>query len=84
MKITRPVGATIGYDVCKAAIINQLRFRGIRTLILSGERDEESPGRAKYAIFEPDSSDRRNGKKIFAMWTASAPSEIGKKNKFGR
>lgn len=51
-------------DVCKAAIINQPRFRGIRTLILSGERGEESPARAKYAIIEPDSSDRRNGKKI--------------------
>lgn len=31
-------------DVCKAVIINQPQFRGIRTLILSGVRGEKSPG----------------------------------------
>jgi len=49
-------------DVCSAAIRNQERFRGIRTLVLSGERGEESPQRAKYPIFEPDRADLRNGK----------------------
>lgn len=51
-------------DVCSAAIINQPRFRGIRTLILSGERGEESAARAKYPIFEPDRADLRNGKQF--------------------
>lgn len=36
----------------------------IRTLVLSGERGEESKQRAGYAILEPDKSDLRNGKKI--------------------
>lgn len=49
--------------VCSIAIVNQTRFRGIRTLVLSGERGEESPQRAKYAIWEKDRADRRNGKK---------------------
>lgn len=49
-------------DVCSAAIRNQERFKGIRTLVLSGERGEESPQRAKYSIFEPDRADLRNGK----------------------
>lgn len=52
-------------DVCSTAIINQERFRGIRTLVLSGERAEESPQRAKYAVFEPDRADLRNGKTYF-------------------
>lgn len=52
-------------DVCSSAIINQERFRGIRTLVLSGERAEESPQRAKYAVFEPDRADLRNGKTYF-------------------
>lgn len=51
-------------DVCAAAIRNQERFNGIRTLVLSGERGEESKQRAGYAILEPDKSDLRNGKKI--------------------
>lgn len=51
-------------DVCSAAIINQPRFRGIRTLILSGERGEESAARAKYPVFEPDRADLRNGKQF--------------------
>lgn len=44
-------------DVCLSTIINQKRFRDIRTLVLSGERGEESAARAKYNIFEPDRAD---------------------------
>ena len=33
--------------------------------MLSGERGEESPQRAKYAVFEPDKADLRNGKSFF-------------------
>jgi hypothetical protein len=51
-------------DVCEAAIRNQPEiFDGARTLIVSGERAEESPGRARYKPFEPDHVDRRNGKR---------------------
>jgi hypothetical protein len=49
-------------DVCTASINNQARFNGKRTLVISGERAEESPARAKYKTFEPDRADNRNGK----------------------
>ena len=50
-------------DVGKTALINQLRFQGKRTLVLSGERAQESVARRNYAFFEADKSDNRNGKK---------------------
>lgn len=47
---------------CMAALIRaQDRFLGRRTLILTGERAEESTARAHYATFEPDRTDTRNG-----------------------
>jgi 3'-phosphoadenosine 5'-phosphosulfate sulfotransferase (PAPS reductase)/FAD synthetase len=49
-------------DVSAAVVRNDPRFAGKRTLIVTGERAEESPGRAKYATFEPHRADRRNGK----------------------
>ena len=36
-----------------AALRNQERFTGKRTLFISGERAEESPARARYKTFEP-------------------------------
>lgn len=54
--------AYLKIDVCATAIRHQERFQGIRTLVLSGERGEESPQRAKYAILEPDKTDLRNGR----------------------
>lgn len=59
---TRWCSSYLKIDVCSAAIVHQPRFQGIRTLILSGERGEESPQRAKYAIWEPDRADLRNGR----------------------
>lgn len=70
-------------DVCSLAIINQQRFRGIRTLVLSGERGEESAARAKYNIFEPDRADLRNGRQFTGMSIDSVLSGIGKNNKCG-
>lgn len=55
--------AYLKIDVCKTAICNQDRFKGVRVLVLSGERGEESPQRAKYEILERDKSDLRDGKK---------------------
>lgn len=54
--------AYLKIDVCAAAIRNQERFAGRRTLIVSGERAEESSARAKYAAFEADRTDRRDGR----------------------
>lgn len=54
--------AYLKIDVCSMAINNQDRFKNKRTLVLSGERAEESPSRAKYNVFEPDRTDNRDGK----------------------
>lgn len=56
--------AYLKIDVCTAAINNQERFRNKRTLVITGERAEESKARANYKTFEPDRSDNRNGKRI--------------------
>ena len=56
--------AYLKIDVCTMAINNQPRFIGKKTLVVSGERAEESPQRAKYKIFEPDRADNRDGKRI--------------------
>lgn len=48
-------------DVGAAVIRNQDRFLGRRLLVVTGERAEESPARARYAGFEPHRSDTRDG-----------------------
>lgn len=62
---TRWCSSYLKIDVCSIAIINQPRFRNCRTLVLAGERGEESANRAKYAVFEPDRTDLRNGKNYY-------------------
>jgi len=59
--------SSLKIDVCTMAIRNQEKFRGIRTLVLSGERGEESAQRAGYAIWETDKSDLRNGQKYWRL-----------------
>lgn len=54
--------AYLKIDVGTSAIRNQERFNGKKTLVVSGERGEESKARAGYAQFEPDRADNRNGK----------------------
>ncbi len=56
--------AYLKIDVCTAAINNQKRFLGKRTLVITGERAEESAARANYSTFEPHRSDNRNGKRV--------------------
>jgi 3'-phosphoadenosine 5'-phosphosulfate sulfotransferase (PAPS reductase)/FAD synthetase len=46
--------AKLKIDVCDSALANQPRFKGKRTLVISGERAQESAARARYAEFEPD------------------------------
>jgi len=55
--------AYLKIDICSTAIRNQARFDNKRTLVISGERAEESAARAKYKQFEPDRADNRDGKK---------------------
>ena len=45
--------AYLKIDVMAIAIRNQPRFKGQRTLVVTGERAEESSARAKYAALEP-------------------------------
>lgn len=54
--------AYLKIDVGTTAIRNQARFDGKKTLVVSGERGEESKARASYAIFEVDRADNRDGK----------------------
>lgn len=54
--------SSLKIDVGAIAIRNQERFNHSRTLTISGERAEESPARSKYSEFEPDRTDRRNGR----------------------
>lgn len=56
--------AYLKIDVLAVAIRNQDRFNGLRTLVITGERGEESSARAKYEEFEPHRADLRNGAKV--------------------
>jgi 3'-phosphoadenosine 5'-phosphosulfate sulfotransferase (PAPS reductase)/FAD synthetase len=47
--------------VARIAISNQVRFHNAQTLVVSGERAQESTNRARYKIFEIDHTDARNG-----------------------
>ena len=71
-------------DVCAAAIRNQDRFIGKRVLVVTGERAEESPGRAKYETFETDRADLRDGKRRPATSTTGAPFTGGPRSASGR
>lgn len=61
---TRWCSAYLKIDVATAAIINQERFQNSKTLVITGERGEESPNRARYEMYEPDRSDNRNGSRV--------------------
>lgn len=50
-------------DVLAALIRNSPRFAGKRTLVLTGERAQESASRARYATFEAHRSDLREGRR---------------------
>lgn len=49
-------------DVFDRLLRNEARFRFAKTLVVTGERAEESTARAKYKPFEPHRADRRRGK----------------------
>lgn len=54
--------AYLKIDVAARAITSQDRFNHSRTLFITGERAEESTGRAHYATHEPHRTDRRSGR----------------------
>ncbi len=56
--------AYLKIDVAARAITNQARFTGKRTLFITGERAEESPGRARYATFERHRTDKRDSPRL--------------------
>lgn len=56
--------AYLKIDVGAALIVNQDRFRSGRTLVVTGERAEESSARAKYLEHEPHRTDRRHGTRV--------------------
>lgn len=60
--------AYLKIDPCSKAIANQERFMGKRTLVVSGERAEESPGRARYEVFEPDRTNLESGRRRVDRW----------------
>jgi len=55
--------AYLKVDVCAAAIRGDERFRNKRTLIVTGERAQESKARSKYKIFERNRS-HSQGKRV--------------------
>lgn len=58
---TRWCSAYVKIDVMDRAICGQARFETGRTLVVTGERAEESSNRARYSTFEPHRADTRNG-----------------------
>lgn len=65
--------AYLKIDVLAAVIRNSGRFQRSRTLVLTGERAEESPARAKYQTFEPHRSDLRDGARNWRVVDAWRP-----------
>lgn len=55
--------AYLKVDVAEKMVTHQDRFLGKRTLIVTGERAQESTNRARYEPFEIDRADRRNGQR---------------------
>lgn len=62
--LQRWCSAVAKIDNADFALRHQMRFYDGKTLFVTGERAQESPGRAKYAIFEPHRADNRGGRKI--------------------
>lgn len=61
--------AYLKISVCTCALNHQTRFLGKRTLVLSGERAEESKARAGYNVFEKDYAYRDGRvKRIVHRW----------------
>lgn len=60
---TRYCSAYLKVDIAARVLTHEPRFQQGRTLVVTGERAEESSARARYARFEPYRADRRDGRK---------------------
>jgi 3'-phosphoadenosine 5'-phosphosulfate sulfotransferase (PAPS reductase)/FAD synthetase len=56
--------AYLKIDVMSAMIRNEDRFLTGKTLVITGERAQESAARARYSAFEPDRTDNRDGVRV--------------------
>lgn len=62
--MTRWCSAYVKVDVGARLITGEERFREGKTLVVTGERAEESSARAKYKSFEPHRTDNRDGARV--------------------
>ncbi|CAE6963288.1 phosphoadenosine phosphosulfate reductase family protein [Paraburkholderia domus] len=61
---TRYCSAYMKIDVMSRVITTEPRFQTWRTLVITGERAEESAARARYRTFEPHRTDNRDGIRV--------------------
>lgn len=61
---TRWCSSALKIALMDAYVRNHPKFLNKRTLVLTGERAEESKARATYSLFEPHRSDTRNSKRV--------------------
>jgi hypothetical protein len=59
---TRWCSSAAKIEVADRMLINDPRFNEGKTLVITGERAEESANRARYAVFEPHRADNRHGR----------------------
>ena len=75
--------ASLKVDVADRALRGQDRFLNRRTLMVTGERAEESPARTRYATFEPHRTDTRNGGVVVDMLITGDLYRSGPRRKSG-
>ena len=56
--------AYLKVDIGARVLTSEPRFQQGKTLVVTGERAEESAARARYATFEPHRCDNRNGARV--------------------
>jgi hypothetical protein len=62
--LTRWCSSSGKIDVFARYLCNEPKFLGRRTLVITGERAEESRARAHYEVFEPHRCDTRDSKRV--------------------
>src|SRR3546814_13356546 len=69
--------AYLKIDVMAASIRNQDRFLGKRTLVVTGERAQESVASSKYQTFERHRTDTRDGTRKAHPVTSTKARRVG-------
>jgi 3'-phosphoadenosine 5'-phosphosulfate sulfotransferase (PAPS reductase)/FAD synthetase len=65
---TRYCSAYLKIDVATMAIRNQSRFMGKKVMLITGERGQESPGRAKYDVIEQHKASTKSGTRMVVQY----------------